>query len=55
MWIDAAIVENCMEVSQKNKENYHMTQKFHPGYISEEIKNTNLERYMYPSVCSSIV
>ena len=31
------------------------SRNFTPGYISEEKKNTNLKRYMYPNVHSSII
>ena len=32
----------------------HMIQQFHSWYISEENENTNLKRYMHPSVHSNV-
>ena len=32
-----------------------MTQQFHSGYTAEENENSNLKRYIYPSLHSSII
>ena len=32
-----------------------MTQQFPSGYLFEKNENTNLQRYMYPNVHSSII
>ena len=59
MQIDAATVENSMEVSQSTKNRV----TYDPAilllgiyiYIYEKGKNINSKRYMYPKVHSSII
>ena len=49
-------MENRREVPQKAK-NRTTTRLSNstPGYVSEENKNTNSKRHMYPNVYSSII
>ena len=49
-------MENGMEVSQKIKNRTTMwSSNSTPEYISEENENTNLKRYVYLNVHSSII
>ena len=49
-------MENGMEVSQKIKNRTTMwSRSSTPEYISEENENTNLKRYVYLNVHSSII
>ena len=49
-------MENSTEVPQKNKNRTTIwSSNATPGYISEKTENTNLKRYMHPSVHSSII
>lgn len=50
-----ATVENSMEAFQKQKQNYHMTQKFPLGYISKKPQSTSSTRGMHPSIHSNII
>lgn len=44
------------EISQKLKQNYHMTQQLgSPGYIPERNKNTNLKRQMFTPLFTAIL
>ena len=36
--------------SKVQKQNYHMIQLFHSGYISKENEDTNLNKYMHPNI-----
>ena len=56
MQIVAATVENSMAVSQKPK--YKITfwpRNPTPEYTSKKTENTNLKKYMHPSVHSGII
>ena len=49
-------MENSMEGSQKTKNRTNIKpSNSTPGYISKKNENTNLKRYMHPSVHSSII
>ena len=54
--IDVAIMENNVEIPQKNKN--RITIQFSDptfGYLSKENKNINSKRYMHPCVHCSII
>ena len=56
MYIGAATVEDSMEVSEETKIRTTVWLSISTsGYISENHKNTNLKRYVHPSVPSSII
>ena len=56
MWIGAATVENSMGVTKKIKSRTTIwSNNSTSGYLSKENKNTNLKRYMHPSVHCSII
>ena len=56
MYIGITTTGKSMEVPQKTKSGTTMwSSNSTPGYRSKENKNTNLKRYMHPSVCSSIM
>ena len=40
---------------KNKKNNYNMIQQFHSGYISEENKNTDLKKKIYPNIHSSVI
>ena len=54
MQIGAATTENSMEDPQ-NIKNTTQSRNSTSGYFSEENKNTNLKRYMYPCVNCSMI
>jgi len=56
LWIDVAVMEDSMQVSQKTKNRTTIgSRNSTPGYVSKENKSTNLKRILHLSDHSSII